>query len=66
MIKLNAKNSISARCEASKKYPKNDVKLFGYVNDECVYITLVRNVTKGYVATATKGIKPTRFEAEPV
>lgn len=66
MIELKAKTAHEARREAKRMYPKNDVKLSGYSGSECVYLTLVRNVTKGNVATATKGIRPTRFEAEPV
>lgn len=66
MVELKAKTAHEARREAKKLYPRNDVKIFGYSGDECVYLTLVRNVTKGNVATATKGIRPTRFEAEAV
>ena len=65
-IKLDAKTAHEARREAKRRWPKNDVNLTGYVGDEAVYLSLVRNVTKGNVATATKGIRPTRFTAKVV
>jgi hypothetical protein len=65
-IPLEATNANAARREAKRRWPKNDVKLTGYVDGECVYLSLVRNVTKGNVATATKGIPATRFTAKVV
>lgn len=64
--KLEARNTRAARREASRRWPQNDVKLTGYSNGEAVYLSLVRNVTKGYVATATRGITPKSFVAEVV
>lgn len=65
-IPLEATNAHAARREAKRRWPKNDVKLTGYADDEAVYLSLVRNVTKGNVATATRGITATRFTAKVV
>lgn len=65
-IPLKATNAHAARREAKKRWPKNDVNITGYFGDEAVYLTLVRNVTRGNVATATKGITANRFVAKPV
>lgn len=65
-IPLKATNAHAARREAGKRWPNNDVNITGYRDGEAVYLTLVRNVTKGNVATATKGITPNRFTAKPV
>lgn len=65
-FKLKATNTRAARKEAAKRWPKNDVQLIGYRGEDSVYLSLVRNVTHGPVATATKGITPNRFEAKPV
>lgn len=64
---LEATNARDARREAKRRWPKNDVRLFGYdETGEAVYLSLVRNVTKGNVATATKGIPARRFTAKVV
>ena len=63
---LKSTSASGARREAARRWPKNDVSITGYAGDEVVYISLVRNVTKGNVATATKGIAATRFIARVV
>ena len=65
-FKLAARNTKAARREAARRWPKNDVNLTGYSNGEAVYMSLVRNVTKGHVATATRGITPKTFTAKVV
>lgn len=65
-IPLKATTANEARREASERWPHNDVQITGFRGKAAVYITLVRNVTKGNVATATKGIRANRFVAKPV
>lgn len=61
---LKARNAREARRECQALPGTGDVDLKGYHNGECVYMTLVRRKSRGRVATASKGIRPTMFTAQ--
>jgi hypothetical protein len=65
-ITLKATNARQARSEVASRFGQG-ANLYGYIKDECVYMTLVRERgNKAYVATATKGRKANRFTCVPL
>jgi len=66
---LIARTAREARVEAARRWPTQEVKLFGYHNEICVYITTIRPANaKGHYAVATavrnRSPRPTRFTVE--